>query len=98
MALVLMMASMLVVLTVMRGIAIKFLWGWFLVPLGVVPIDFVWGMGIAMTVAFITGTDAIKQDQGEPKADAASIADSLVKLFTRTLLAFGIGYLIHLFM
>jgi len=39
---------------VLRGVAIKCLWAWFLVPLGAIPVTFYGGLGLSALVSVLT--------------------------------------------
>ena len=81
-------------LALLKGLAISLLWGWFLVPLGVMPIGVVHGIGIASLCMLIAPTDE-RSDEHDP--DEALIK-ALSKAVTRPLAALIIGFLVHLAM
>jgi len=65
-ALLLSLPVIVVVSTVLNGWALRKLWGWFIVPLGVPPLTMVGAIGFAMVVYFLTYHSQPKRDEGEP--------------------------------
>jgi hypothetical protein len=79
----------------LNGWAILMLWGWFVVPLGVVPIHMAWAIGLAVLMSMFGQAPPIakKSDKGDEKTSSA-----LMILFLRPLLAVFVGWLCHLAM
>lgn len=42
------------ILSIIRGFALSYLWGWFIVPFGLPEIGVAWAIGISMIVAYLT--------------------------------------------
>jgi hypothetical protein len=76
--------------TILRGITLSVLWGWFIVPLGVVSIGIPAAMGIAMLVAMMTWQDVVTQKRELGGAFGVAIGQCLFALLA--------GYILTLFM
>jgi len=74
-----------------NGIAIKYLWLWFFVPLGILPITILHSLGISLMVSLFLSN--VKRDSNGDDVTQA-IASSI--LFPMIVTIFG--YIIHLFM
>lgn len=85
----------------LRGFVLVYLWGWFVVPLGVSPIPWVLAMGIQLTVTFLTAristlTEQYTRTRMSRSAEAEyDIKRGLVGLLY-ALIGWGIGALIHM--
>ncbi len=75
-----------VVLVALRGWCISKLWLWFIVPLGVPAIGVLWAIGLAMTVSVVGALDRIESSK------------TCIQGIIGTLMAAGIGWMIHCFM
>lgn len=91
----LLVAGMITGAYLINGWAILKLWGWFVVPLGVMPIGLAWAIGIAVLASMFGQTPQVskKSDKGDEKTSPA-----LAILFVRPLLAVFVGWLCHLAM
>ena len=74
-----------------NGIAIKYLWLWFIVPLGVLPITILHSLGISLMVSLLL-SNVSRNSNGDDVTQA--VASSI--LFSMIITIFG--YIIHLFM
>lgn len=80
-----------VALSLWEGVAIYFLWGWFVVPLGVVSITISHAAGIALAIGIAAAQTPRKQTPEES-------VYSLKHAFLRPVIALAIGYPLHLVM
>ncbi len=80
-----------ILLSILRGFVLSYLWQWFVVPLGVPDITVVHAIGISMLVAFLTYENAY---QGDSKEATTKLAGSVLAMPFILL----IGYVIHSFM
>lgn len=76
--------------TIFRGLTLSVLWGWFIVPLGVVSIGIPMAIGIAMIIGFVTYQDVTTKDRSLGEAFGISIFQCLFAL--------AVGYILTLFM
>lgn len=44
------------------GVTLKYLWGWFVVPLGVKPIGIIWALGLSIIIGRFTGSGKASTD------------------------------------
>lgn len=81
-----------IILTVfLRGIVLSYLWGWFIVPLGMAPIGIGMALGIATLVGFLTFHDLhVKQEHHPAKTRL------FLGLFY-PLIVFAAGYIYHIY-
>jgi len=83
--------ALMVVAYLLDGVALKLLWGWFLVPtLGFPAISLVQAIGISIVIGFMT-QQHIPRDEDEKK-------ELYVYVFLTPILAIVIGWIVHLFM
>lgn len=54
-----------IIQAVMNSLALKLLWNWFLVPLGVVQISFLHAVGIAMIISLLNSHTSLQEDDNE---------------------------------
>jgi hypothetical protein len=80
-----------VIAAVISGTVLMVLWGWFIVPLGVPAIRVVHGIGIAITVSFLT--HQVSAERKDP-----DFAELLVQGIVYDLVCLGIGFFAHLAM
>lgn len=80
-----------ILLTVLSGFVIMVLWGWFIVPLGLVPISLAHAIGIDLLVTFIVTTNASNSTQ-------TLFWDRFIFAIALTLVALMGGWIVHLFM
>lgn len=53
----------------LRGLAIKLLWLWFIVPFGVPAIGLAWAVGLGILVVFITGAARVDTKRNRDEHD-----------------------------
>ena len=71
------------------GGVLSYLWGWFVVPMGVTPITPQWGCGLMIIVALL---------KGMPDGDGNdSISTVLFKSFSLTTAALALGAVLHFY-
>lgn len=71
------------------GITVKYLWGWFIVPLGVRPVGILWALGISILVGRLTYSGPASKDSFGMQIAASLGANGLMLL---------LGYIYHLYM
>lgn len=88
----LLLALLVIPLTsIFSGYTLSVLWGWFVVPLGVMALTIPQSLGIALTVGYITHQrNKIEEDAGFWNALAVGVCKSLLFL--------GLGWIYHIFM
>lgn len=75
------------------GLTLTFLWSWFVVPLGVMPINMAWAIGLSCIVGLAKGVPAsLKIYETDP-----SILE-MFKPYLGITLFLVFGYIAHLFM
>ena len=83
--------ALMIVAYLLNGVALKLLWGWFMVPtLGLPVISLVQAIGIGIVIGFLT-QQHIPRDEDEKK-------ELLVFEVLTPVLAIAIGWIVHLFM
>ena len=85
-----------VVMSVVRGWVLSWLWLWFAVPIfHLPPLSIVQAIGIALVVEFLTGSSVsfVKQEDDEEKKRNALVAAVL-----NPFVVLIFGYIVHLFM
>jgi len=82
-------------ITLFKGLAISKLWLWFIVPLGVMPIGVIHGVGLAVILVLFTGSYP-HVDKDEDSADIMIRHQIFSVMLTG--LCFLSGYIYHLFM
>lgn len=81
----------------LRGWAISYLWLWFVVPLGVVPIGIAHACGISVIVA-VLATRVAKSDPDEEKGPWHDVIVTLLVSVFMPLFALGMGAIFHALM
>jgi hypothetical protein len=84
----LLLVLMLLPMILFQGWILSFLWGWFIVPLGVLPIRFWQAAGIRLLVREVLN----QFDRHEGKVDFGRL---FVSNFILPMIALGIGYFLH---
>lgn len=69
-----------------RGVVVSFLWAWFIVPLGVMPIGKAHALGISALMSLLTSSD---------KSDDSSLLAQTIASFISYAVILGFGYLWH---
>ncbi len=83
--------AMVVVAYLLNGVALKLLWGWFMVPtLGLPVISLVQAIGIGIVIGFLT-QQHIPRDEDAKK-------ELLFFEVLSPVLAIAVGWIVHLFM
>lgn len=78
--------------TLLGGLVLQDLWGWFIVPLGVMQISIVHAIGISLVVRLVTYTiPKGNEDMGDT---LSRVIASILYL----LAVWGIGFIVHLYM
>lgn len=75
----------LIIVALLRGLVLKIMWGWFIVPLGVTPINIPMAIGIAMTVGMLT------QRESDPNDKRSGTEKFVTAFFTGI---FGAGFVL----
>ena len=82
-----------------RGFAIVYLWKWFVIPLGVVPISFWWGMGLSVVFSiFMPKPSLEKGSDDERQEDFRKSMTDMVAEITTSVALLGMGWVIQCFM
>ena len=80
---------------VLRGFVLKYLWLWFAVPFGLMPISIAHAIGISLIISFLTyQQDARKTSDDEDTSILISFFSQVTIIFVLLLM----GYIIKLFM
>ncbi|QQG45560.1 MAG: hypothetical protein HYW89_01360 [Candidatus Sungiibacteriota bacterium] len=80
-----------IVAYLLSGVALKLLWGWFMVPtLGLPVISLVQAIGVGIVISFLT-QQHIPRDKDEAK-------ELLIYEVIKPVLAIAVGWVVHLFM
>ncbi|MEK9171051.1 MAG: hypothetical protein AAB789_01925 [Patescibacteria group bacterium] len=83
--------ALMIVAYLLNGVALKLLWGWFMVPtLGLPVISLVQAIGIGIVIGFLT-QQHIPRDEDAKK-------ELLVFEVLTPVLAIAVGWIVHLFM
>ena len=83
--------ALMIVAYLLNGVALKLLWGWFMVPtLGLPVISLVQAIGIGIVIGFLT-QQHIPRDKEQKK-------ELLVFEVLTPVLAIAVGWIVHLFM
>jgi hypothetical protein len=83
--------ALVIVAYLLNGVALKLLWGWFMVPtLSLPAISLVQAIGIGIVIDFLT-QQHIPRDEDERK-------ELLVHEVLAPVLAIAVGWVVHLFM
>ena len=80
-----------VLITLLRGVIISNLWGWFVVPLDVLPLGYVQAMGLSILISVFVFRANKRDDEKSP-------IEMIVEGVFLNLALWGIGAIIHLFM
>jgi len=83
-------AVLLIIAILINGFVLKYLWGWFMVPLGIVQIGIAHAIGITVIVGYLTQRDS--------KVNMDGFIERLVSVAIASLLILLIGYIVHSFM
>jgi hypothetical protein len=87
--------------TLAYGLVLSFLWTWFVVPLGVRPIETIQAIGLSMTVRFITARvnfdDDDKPKRSEKEQWDRFIGQTIAAFVAPIMVLIG-GYILHGFM
>jgi len=75
-----------------RGLAVAYLWRWFITPFGVMQIGVMWGAGLSLMVAILT------HKGGKVESSGYDFFKSMLAGIILSLMAIGCGWLIHYFM
>lgn len=75
---------------VFRGVALSWIWFWFVVPLGVPVIGIAWAIGLSGLIATITHQDVVTVDR--------DIGPALALAFLQPAFALLFGLIVHAFM
>lgn len=82
-----------------RGYVLSILWMWFVVPLGVLPITAVHGIGIFLLVCFLSVKKTPKNsEEKQQKSSGEKAALEFLTATLYTLLMWGMGAILHIFM
>lgn len=73
----------------LKGLVLKILWGWFIVPLGVVAISIPQALGLSILIILLASVKPAKESKWEEIMANSIASSSIVLLF---------GYIFHLFM
>ena len=88
-------ATMMTAAVFMHGLAIKLMWGWFMVPLGLPSIGFVHAVGLGLFTHYLTWKQV-------PKPESEEIKDivyrRLITIFVYPLIVIAFGAVAHAFM
>ena len=76
------------------GLVIKLLWGWFIVPLGVIPISIIHAIGIDIVVSLIAPSTTKDTDN----MSVSEFITYLIKVITKPLTYLLMGFIVKLFM
>lgn len=80
----------------MKGVALLYLWNWFVVPLGVQPLTSVWwAFGIALIVSFVSPTTTSSSSNDEDSDTTSVWLKLLVSTIIGPLSVLAIGYVVH---
>lgn len=75
----------------LRGVVLSYLWGWFLVPLGMPPIGIMMALGVSLLVTFLTYHHlSVKQDLHPLKTRLS------MSIFYPAMV-FLVGYIYHIY-
>ena len=85
----LLMLAAAAVTTVIRGWALKMMWNWFVVPLGIPALSLPAAIGIGLTVAYLTYTDSNKLSFDT----AAETSKSIERIITAFLMPFYVVFI-----
>lgn len=80
----------------LRGLVISYLWLWFMVPLGLMEITFVHGIGLALMVGLFLSGVATREDKGESTLE--KMFSAIINSVIISLTVWGFGYIIWSFM
>lgn len=79
-----------------RGYALSWLWAWFVVPLGIMPISLVWALGISLIMYVLTDHSTSSEYSGKEMSEIVGIFFSNALIQPVLVLAMGWAY--HYFM
>jgi hypothetical protein len=83
-----------ILMAILRGFVLTYLWDWFVVPLGVTDIGAAHALGIALLLGWITREGAVtKYDQNPDKGEA--FIEAISGGVSVTLVAWGLGWIFH---
>mgnify|MGYP006883165945 CR=1 FL=1 len=81
------------------GVVITSMWGWFVVPFGIMPISFWHAIGLSTFVGLLcTKVDWQKIADDDEREDKLSSIGVAFRRITFTLVVWGLSAIIHLFM
>jgi hypothetical protein len=84
----------------MRGWALTMMWGWFVVPFGVMQISMPHALGLSGCIALFHGisTASTKNKSGEDDSPAVTVGKVFAMTLIVPLVIVGVGYIFHYFM
>ena len=88
--------GLLIVESVLRGWVLTYLWGWFLVPLGLPPIGIAHAIGVALLVGMITHQS--QPDCESPSREVSEHIGRVVGHLIGPFVALLVGYIAQSFM
>ena len=84
----------LIVMTVaLNGWALALMWGWFVVPLGLPSIDWLWAGGLATIISFLTQDPNAAQKEQKDSDVWMNVAIAFIRPVLTVLFAWGIHVL-----
>ena len=81
----------------LRGVALQWLWLWFIVPFGLPVLTLPWSLGLSTAAHAFTGGGSSSSDSGDLSA-GEKMVEAGVLMIGGPLLTLGLGWLIHLWM
>lgn len=79
-------------MTVLDGLVLKVMWGWFLVPLGLPPIGIAMAIGIGGIISLVSYTPVRKSEKGRELTD---LAESLINSLIKMAILLAVGWIAH---
>lgn len=85
--------------TIWQGVALSYLWDWFIVPLGVVSISIAHAIGISIVAqSFLAALARSAEIESEKKDPHERLLEAIVKAILLPLFMLVIGYIVQAFM
>ena len=82
-----------IIVTLIQGFVLMWLWRWFIVPLGVKVLTIPWAVGVALLVHYMAG-----DEPKSTKLSDAQFLQAVLEAVIYALIMLGIGYVFHRFM
>ena len=82
----------------LNGYVIMVLWGWFIVPLGIIALSLPMAMGISLLVSYMNFQHSDFFEKHKNDSSSHKIQRFVSICIGRPIMTLGLGYIIHLFM